>query len=83
MTTIMSAPARGDFEAALQSEDPYVALRSTVKELLDQGYGRKAVLSVLEEFRESLQMENREREEELILDIMDDLVGWTSPHLAL
>jgi hypothetical protein len=83
MGTKLSAPARGDFEAALTSEDPYRALRSSVKELSARGYSREAILGLLQEFRESLQLERREPEEDLVLEVMDDLVGWTSPHLAL
>jgi len=40
-------------------------------------------MGALEEFREGLQQAHRDDDENVVLDVMDFLSGWTSPHLAL
>jgi hypothetical protein len=68
---------------ALKSSDPLNGLRSLVLDLQAQGQDQAAILTLLEQSRSELSESGREREEDLILDVMDLVVGWCSPHMAL
>ena len=75
---------REDVEAALRSDRPRAALRSTMKMLLDRGgYTGSDLLGVLEEVRERLHQQGRREDEEVVLDVMDLLDGWAGPHAVL
>jgi hypothetical protein len=78
-----TAGIRDDFEVALRSDEPVMALRDAVKRLLEQGSNRQVLMAALQEFREGLQQAHRDADEDVVLDVMDFLSGWTSPHLAL
>ena len=78
-----AARPREDFEAALGSDEPIDALRAAVRRMLGGDYDRQAIMSILEDFRESLRTAGREKDEELVLEVMTHLEGWASPHLVL
>jgi hypothetical protein len=71
------------FEDALRSESPTRDLRSTVKTLLDEGWDRDQVLEALEDYRSKLREEARSSDEDVVLEVMDFLAGWASPHVKL
>jgi hypothetical protein len=71
------------FEQALKASDPTVELREVVGCLLAQGHERQAVAEELQRFRSLLQRSGREEEEDIVLEVMDFLAGWCSPHMAL
>jgi hypothetical protein len=70
-------------EAALRGPNALQQLRGIVQEMLDQGQDRASVLALFEQTRQRLQDEGREAEEDIVLEAMDLLVGWCSPHMRL
>ncbi|MEX1263096.1 MAG: hypothetical protein WEE66_04020 [Actinomycetota bacterium] len=79
MTPDLMTPARGDIESALASEHPLDALSSEMKRLLADGWTRPQLLALLEEVRETLRVQQRDSDEDVVLEVMDFLVGWASP----
>ena len=71
------------FEEALASSHPLWELRGVVRGLLADGHGREDVLADFERFRLVLQAAEREADEDIVLEVMDFLAGWCSPHVRL
>jgi hypothetical protein len=59
-------------EKALSSNAPVQELRNLASHLLAQG-----------QTRHTLRQADREAEEDAVMDVMDVLVGWCSPHMKL
>jgi hypothetical protein len=70
-------------DQALACDQPLHRLRDTVRGLLDQGHARAAIVDELERFRAVLRRAGREDDEDVVLEVMDFLVGWSSPHMKL
>ena len=68
------------YRDALDAEDPLTALVSTVRREL-QHADRRQVLNDLEQLRLVLREEGRD--EDVVLDVMDFVTGWCSPHQRL
>ena len=65
--------------AAAPSHDELVLrLRAVVKEALVAGTPRDQIMSALEELTE-----HDASHHDVVLDVMDFIVGWSSPHVAL
>lgn len=79
----MRSPVRPRFEKALRSDAPLEALRSEIRELLEEGWSREALLRQLESDRSLLRSEGRSDDEDVLLEAMDFLTGWASPHMKL
>ena len=79
MTPDLMTPARGDIEAALASEEPLEALTAEARRLLAAGWDRAAILALLEDVRGALQVAARGADEDIVLQVMDALTGWTGP----
>ena len=75
--------ALGEFEQALDSVKPLHALRQAAKDELERGAARDGLLAELNELRLHLREEGRTDAEDAVMEVMDALVGWTSPHLVL
>ena len=58
-------------------------LRNAVCRLLAQGQEREAIVKELERFRDNLRDKGREQEEDLVLEVLDYVTGWSSPHMNL
>lgn len=71
------------FENALASREPLWELRSVVRGLLADGHDRERVLDDLDRFRDGLRATGRDQDEDTVLDVMDFVVGWCSPHVRL
>lgn len=71
------------FKAALATDQPVQELRNAVQNLLHQGAARNDLLLHMEALRNQLQKDQREADEDAVLDVMDFLVGWCSPHMEL
>lgn len=72
------------FEAALRGADAYASLRQVVKDLLESGTDREVLREELEAFRVELRTKGgSEDDDDVVLDVLDDLTGWTSPHRKL
>lgn len=70
-------------KTALASADPLEALRQAVRNLLTQGRTREEVLARLEHVRETLPEEAQNTDKDIILEVMDFLTGWCSPHMVI
>lgn len=64
--------------AAPSRDELVMRLRVLVKEELVAGVSRDEVLAALEELRE-----HDPDREDVVLDVMDFVVGWSSPHVSL
>ena len=62
---------------ALQQSSPIEKLEPIVKKLLDKGYSKESILAEFESFRKTTTDEDYE---DVVLDVMDFLTGWCSPH---
>ncbi len=70
-------------EQAFQSSDPFQQLRSLALELLDQGYDKSSVVERFQEARQHFREADRESEEDVVMDVLDCLVGWCSSQMRL
>jgi len=72
-------------DTALRLPQPGQAFRDLVTELAREGYEKKQILQFLEDFLIELrkQKEHKEADEDIILDTMDCLVGWSHPQAKL
>jgi len=71
------------FEVALSSPDPIGSLRAMAMDRLARGHDRSAIASSFEEARQQLRIADREADEDAVMDVMDLLVGWCSPHMEI
>ena len=62
---------------ALQQSRPMEKLEKIAKDLLGKGCSKENILAEFEYFRETMTDEDYE---EVVLDMMDFLTGWCSPH---
>jgi hypothetical protein len=69
--------------AALNSDDPFGQLRSLVRTLQSQGKDQAVILQLFEQARQQLRAEGRAHDEDVLMDVMDCLVGWCSPPMSL
>ena len=70
-------------EEALQSAEPVLRLRDLVRQWMSQGKEKTTVLGLLEESREELRRAGREQDEDVVMDVMDFLLGWCSPQMNI
>jgi hypothetical protein len=54
-----------------------------VQSLQAQGQDQAAILDLFEQARHYLREAGRESEEDVVMEVMDFLVGWCSPHMSL
>lgn len=71
------------FEQALRSSQPVERLRELALEHLRQGRDHSAVLAEFESARQHLREVGREQEKDAVMDVLDMLLGWCSPHMKL
>jgi len=62
---------------ALQQSSPIEKLEQIVKDLLNKGYSKDNILAEFEYFRKKTTNEDYE---DIVLDVMDFITGWCSPH---
>lgn len=72
-----------EFETALRSRQPTQQLREVVARLLRAGHDRITIQQSLEQFRLTLREADREADEDVVLEVLDFLTGWSSPHQKL
>lgn len=68
---------------ALQTPTPLETLRLYVRGLQAQGLSDDEILQRLEHLRAVLREEGRDAEEDVVLEVMDFVAGWCSPHVSL
>jgi hypothetical protein len=71
------------FERALRSPDPVIQLRSLALHLSAQGQDRETIIERFEETRQQLRQADRETDEDVLMDVLDCLMGWCSPEMKL
>jgi hypothetical protein len=71
------------FELALKSSQPLQELRSLAEHLFAQGQDQATVLGTFEQARQELREAKREKDEDVVMEVMDFLTGWCSPHMKL
>jgi hypothetical protein len=75
--------AEEQFDEALRSAQPMWRLREVVQSMLAEGQERDAVYAARERFRTLLQKAGRDADEDVVLEVMDCLTSWCSPHMRL
>ena len=70
-------------EQALRSSEPVKELRDLVRHLLADGQKRESTVVLLESTRQQLRQAGRETDEDVVMDVLDFVVGWCSPHMKL
>lgn len=75
----MNWQIQNSFQTALKYPNPIGELRSVAENLLTDGYEMADLLAELEWLRPQL----NEEEEDNVLEVMDFLTGWCSPHLQI
>jgi hypothetical protein len=68
---------------AVHSRAPLSDLRSLVRDELAADIPRKEVLEQLEALRQELREAGEESQEDVVLDVMDFVTGWASPHMRI
>jgi ribosomal protein L13 len=71
------------FADAIATSEPVLRLREVVRGMLAQGQSKEDVLAELDRFRGTLHQARQEAAEDVVLDVMDFLVGWASPHMKV
>lgn len=71
------------YEDALASAKPVETLRDVVAHDLARDMPRDDVYRALDELRLALRAARREADEDAVMDVMDFLVGYCSPHRRL
>jgi hypothetical protein len=71
------------FHSALHSPEPLLRMRDLVRNELEYGVSRPEVLGQLESLRIELRGSRREQDEDVVLDVMDFVSGWSSLHLRV
>jgi hypothetical protein len=72
-----------EFHSALASENRLDGLRRATERELQTGTTREQVIAQLEELRADLRELGRGDDEDLVLEAMDFVTGWCSPHVRL
>src|SRR4051812_46057162 len=68
---------------ALTGPAPLDQLRALVRRLQAQGEDQPRILELFESARRHLRASGRDAEEDTLMEAMDFLVGWCSPHVSL
>jgi hypothetical protein len=72
-----------NLESALSTAAERDRVREQVQAALNSGMSRDDILLVLEETRAGYREHGHEREEEIIMDVMDLFAGWAHPSVRL
>jgi hypothetical protein len=76
-------PLEECFEQALRSPNPLERLRSLALRLSSQGQDQTEIIARFEEARRQLREASRDSDEDVVMDVMDCLVGWCSPQVRI
>ena len=71
------------FENALRSNEPLAALNSLILKLSAEGHKKAEILKIFENYAICLRKKDREPDEDLLMEVMDALVGWCHPSARL
>jgi hypothetical protein len=76
-------PLEPRIEEALKDSFPLERLRALALHWKGQGKNQAEMLSLFEQARCQLRDAGRDRDEDIVLEVMDFLIGWCSPHLKI
>lgn len=79
----MSTDWPATFEEALGADQPTEALRGAVVRARETGTDRDTTMAQLTALREHLRTAGLEDDEDVVLEVMDFLAGWSSPHMTI
>jgi hypothetical protein len=79
----MAMTLEESLDRCFRSSNPVLDLRASVEQLVKHGAVPSELLEILESVRQQLRQAHRETDEETVTDVMDFLVGWSSPHMTL
>jgi hypothetical protein len=82
----MTGPTDGFDHAvteALLTDDPHAAVREVVVAQRQRGATLESLYEALTATMLRLRGEGREAEEDVLLDVMDQVTGWCSPHARI
>ena len=71
------------FHEALAATEPLAEFRKAVREQLAAGRTREDITRALDRLRTMLKESGRDHDEDLVLEVLDLLAGWCSPHMKL
>jgi hypothetical protein len=77
------ATTQDELAAAAYAPDPITRLTAVVRRLVTQGRDRESIYADLEQLRAILQRDGRDEAEDAVLEVMDFLTGWSSPHMKI
>ncbi|MGH7139417.1 MAG: hypothetical protein ACREHD_27040 [Pirellulales bacterium] len=70
-------------EDAFHVANPLEQLRALAISMQEEGHEQSTILDFFERNRQALREAGREQDEDVVLEVMDFLVGWCSPHMSL
>jgi hypothetical protein len=70
---------RDEILAALRADDPFPAIHAVSKRLVSEGVDRQALISEMENLRAHV----ADGQEDALLEVMDCLAGFSSPHMRI
>ena len=71
------------FAEALASARPFDSLSEAVRALVDRGDPPQGIYDQLQVFALELRADGRETDEDIVLDVMDLLVGFCAPEMRI
>jgi hypothetical protein len=77
------ATSQDELAAAACAPDPTTRLTAVVRQRVAQGRDRESISADLEQLRADLRRNGREDAEDAVLEVMDFLTGWSSPHMKI
>ena len=72
-----------ELERALRTPNPLDSVRSIVVDYINLGVSREEMIDRMEVWRRRLASEGREADEDVVLEVMDLIVGFSGPDVAL
>jgi hypothetical protein len=76
-------PVDPRIQIALNGPSPFEELRALVRRLQVEGDNLATILELFEHTRQQLRDASRAEAEDIVVEVMDCLVGWCSPHVSL
>jgi hypothetical protein len=83
MQGAMPMPLDKCFEEALRSPGPIEELRLLAVRFSAQGESQGQIIAKFEEVRRQLREASRDLDEDVVMDVMDCLIGWCSPQVRI
>lgn len=70
-------------EKAFHTQEPLLTVHDVLQKLVSRGYSIQLLLDDLRTFREELRASHQEDLEDFVVDALDMLTGYVSPHLKV